>query len=147
MIPGIAIRVDWVANLWVLFLVFALLSWPEQGFSQTVSTHQEIARVLVLENVTVNDGVVSGVVHNKSSHIVRDVDLFIRYTWLWDDEYHPGKLDPGTSAIYSLKQEMSPGARVRFTFTPSPPLPKVIGGHFDISASVAGFTEVIPQKR
>ena len=147
MIPGIGLRVEWLANSWVLLLVLTLLSWPEQGFSQTVGTKQEIARNLVVENVTVNNGSVSGVVHNKSSHTLRDVDLFIRYTWLWDDEYHPGKLDPGTSAIHTLKQEIAPGATARFTFTPSPPLPKIIGGHFDTSVSVAGFTEVIPQKR
>ena len=143
MIPGLVLSVF----MFVAWFVFALVSWPDQALSQTVSIQHEIARILVLKNVTVNDSIVSGVVHNKSSHIVRDVDLFIRYTWLWDDERHPGKADPGTSAILTLKQEISPGGTAPFNFTPSPPLPKMMGGHFDISASVAGFTEVIPQKR
>jgi hypothetical protein len=145
--PGMAPKVKSLANSLVLLLVLVLVSWPDQGFSQTVGTREEISRILVLENVTVKNGMVAGVVRNISSHTVRDVDLFIRYTWLWDDEYHPGKPDPGTSAIHTLKQEIPPGETARFTFTPSPPLPKIMGGRFDISASVAGFTEIIPQKR
>ena len=145
--PEIAPKVESLANGLVLLLALALVSWPGQGFSQTVATREEVSRLLVLENFTVKNGTVAGVVRNKSSHTVREVDLFIRYTWLWDDEYHPGKLDPGTSAIHTLKQEIPPGQTARFTFTPSPPLPKIMGGHFDISASVTGFTEVIPQKK
>jgi len=143
MISKIVLWVWSRANISVPVLFLALVCWPEQGLSQSVGTQQEIARILVLENVTVNNGIVSGVVHNKSSNTVRDVELFIRYTWLWDDERHPGKLDPGTSVIHALKQEIGPRETARFTFTPSPPLPRITGGHFDTSVSVAGFTEVI----
>ncbi len=141
------IRIYRLLILTVVLFTLALGSWAGNGFSQTVRTRQEVTRILVLENVKVQDGAVSGVIHNRSTHTVRDVELFIRYTWLWDDEFHPGKVDPGTSAIHTLRQEISPGGTARFTFTPSPPLPKVRGGRFDTSVSVAGFTEIIPQAR
>jgi len=147
MIPGISHRFQSLAKSGVPLLVLALVFWADRGSCQTVGTREEVSHILVLENVTVKNGMVTGTVHNKSSHTVRDVDIFIRYTWLWDNEYHPGKVDPGTSAIHSLKEEIPPGRTARFTFTPSPPLPKVTGGKFEISVSVAGFTEIIPQTR
>jgi hypothetical protein len=100
---------------------------------------------LSVEKVTVNDGVVSGEVFNRSTRLLRDVQLFIRYTWLWDDELKPGKADPGTSSYYTLQKELPAGGRLPFTFNPSPPLPKASGGHFETTVSIAGFTEVIPQ--
>src|SRR5206468_13113019 len=82
-----------------------------------------------------------------SSRTVRDVQLFVRHTWLWDDERHPGKIDPGTSTFHTLQQEIPPGGTARFNLTQSPPLAKTAGGHFVTTVSIAGFTEVIPQVR
>jgi hypothetical protein len=47
---------------------------------------------------------------------VRDVQLLIRYTWLWYNETKPGKDDPGTSTYYTLPKEIAPGARLPFSF-------------------------------
>jgi hypothetical protein len=71
----------------------------------------------------------------------------IRYEWLWKNEFHPGKDDPGSSVYYNVPGEIPPGGTARFQYTPNPPLPKRTDGSFQISASVAGFTEVIPQPR
>ena len=147
MISRFVLRIYSLSSVSIILFAFALVFWPENAFPQTVSTRQEIARILVLENVKVQNGIVSGVIRNRSPHTVRNVELFIRYTWLWDDERHPGKVDPGTSTIYTLRQEIPPGGTARFTFTPSPPVPRIRGGQFDTSVSVAGFTEIIPQKR
>jgi hypothetical protein len=128
-----------------LLLVWIILAWPIPGLSQNLRSHEEAARVVTVADVKVVDGVVSGQVWNRSSHLLRDVQLFIRYTWLWDDERHPGKIDPGTSTYYPLPREIAPGAKAPFTFSPTPSLPKIGGGRFETTVSVAGFTEVIPQ--
>ena len=117
-------------------------AWP-----QTVKTREDAGRILSVEKLTVKEGVVSGEVFNRSSRLLRDVQLFIRYTWLWDDEMKPGKADPGTSTYYTLQKELPAGERLPFTYNPSPPLPKVSGGHFETTVSIAGFTEVIPQTK
>ena len=120
---------------------------PPAVRSRMIRSDEETARILIIEKFAVQDGVVSGEVRNKSLHALRDVQLFIRYTWLWDDERHPGKIDPGTSAYHTLNETIPPGDKIAFTFKPSPPLPKIAGGRFETSAKIAGFTEIIPQKQ
>jgi hypothetical protein len=114
--------------------------------SQTIRSEKEIARIVVLEQVAVQDGVVQGLVRNTSNHALADVQLFIRYTWLWDDERNPGTPDPGTSTYHTLKETIQPNSTVKFVYKPSPPLSTFSGGRFDTSVKVAGFTEIIPQK-
>ena len=136
-------QINWLASL----LGLALMAWPLALSGQNVCTREDSARVLAVEKLTVTDGVVTGEVLNRSTRLLRDVQIFVRYTWLWDDEQHPGKTDPGTSTYYTLSKEIAPGARLPFTFAPTPPLPKVSGGHFETTVSIAGYTEVIPQTK
>jgi hypothetical protein len=131
-----------------LFLLAVILGLRlDLARAQAVRSHEEAARILTIDKLTVQDGKVTGEVNNRASHTVRDVQLLVRYTWLWDDERHPGKVDPGTSAYHSLQQEILPGGTAQFTFLPSPPLPTIAGGHYETSVSVAGFTEVLPQTK
>ena len=130
-----------------LWLGFVTIVWPQLARSQAIRSPEEIKRIVTIEKPSVQDGTVSGEVHNLSSRTVRDVQLFIRHTWLWDNERHPGKVDPGTSTFQTLQQEIPPGGTARFSFTQSPPLAKAAGGHFVTTVSVAGFTEIIPQTR
>jgi hypothetical protein len=116
-----------------------------QAYPQNIRSKEEIASTLAIENLSIRDGVVSGEVRNKKQHELRDVQLLIRYTWLWDDERNPGKTDPGTSVYYTLKQTIAPGEKVSFSYKPSPPLPRIAGGRFESSVTIAGFTEVIQQ--
>ncbi len=123
-----------------IFLGGPLSAWP-----QGVRTREEIGRILSIEKLIVADGAVSGEVLNHSANTVRDVQLFIRYTWLWDNETKPGKDDPGTSAYYTLAREIPPGGRLPFNFKPSTPLTKSSNGHFETTVAIAGFAEIISQ--
>ncbi len=140
-------QAQWLAGFVTIWLAVVILAWISPARSQTFRSREEIERVLIIDKVSIKDGVVSGEVHNRSRYVVREVQLFIRYTWLWDDEFKPGKVDPGTSTYYTLPKEIPPGGQLPFTYTPSPPLPKVAGGRFETSVSVAGFAEVIPQAK
>lgn len=131
-----------VLSLAVTFVALAPAAW-----SQSVRDRAETKSILTVENTSFNEDGVSGEVVNHSPHTVRDVQLFIRNTWLWNRETKPGKNDPGTSTYYTLPKEIAPGGRLPFTFKPSSPLRKMTGGHFDHSVAIAGYTEVIPQKR
>ena len=139
----------WRLAGWLGLLIGAIifLGASPTASAQTVRTQEQIARVLAVEKFTVADGAVSGELHNRSSNIVRDIQLFIRYTWLWDNEMKPGKEDPGTSTYYTLPKDIHAGGRLPFTFKPSPPLPDMSGGHFETSVSIAGYTEIIPQSQ
>jgi hypothetical protein len=103
--------------------------------------------VLAIEKLSLREEVVAGEVHNRFPHAVRDVQILIRYTWLWDDEFKPGTNDPGTSTYITLPKEIPAGGRLPFAYSPSPPLPKIPGGRFETMVAIGGFTEVIPQGR
>jgi hypothetical protein len=120
---------------------------PLTAYPQNVRTREDGARILTIEKIAVADGVVTGEVLNRSLNTLRDAQLLIRYTWLWEHETKPGKEDPSTSTYYTLPKEIPPGGRLPFTYKPSPPLPKVSGGHFETSVAIAGFTEVVPQTK
>ncbi|HTN69619.1 MAG TPA: hypothetical protein VMO00_00855 [Methylomirabilota bacterium] len=130
-----------------LLLGFILIAWPKSSFSQSVASQERVANVLAIDKLAIQDGTVTGELRNKSSHALRDVQLLINYVWLWKNERHPGKDDPGRSIYYSVPGELSVGGSNRFQYTPSPPLPKRMDGSFQISVSIAGYTEVIPQSR
>jgi len=126
--------------------LFATLLVYSAG-SQTVRERAEITAVLAIEKLSVQEGVVSGDIYNRTSHTIRDVQLFIRHTWLWDEEFKPGKDDPGTSIYYTLSKEIPASGRLSFNYSPSPPLPKASGGRFETTVAIAGYTEVIPQTK
>ena len=122
--------------------------WPKPSFSQNVASQEQAGTVLTIDNVTVQDGTVTGEIRNKSKNAVRDVQLFIRYTWLWANEFHPGKDNPSEAFYQTVAGEIAPGGSLPFKFTPSSPLPKRSGGKFaQPTVSVAGFTQVISQSR
>jgi hypothetical protein len=130
-----------------LVLGLILVSLAKPAFAQMVASQEQAASVLAIENLAVKDGTVSGTIRNKSPNTVRDVQLFIRYTWLWANEFHPGKNNPSEAFYQTVSGEIAPGGTMPFKFTPSPPLPKRSGGKFERpSVSIAGFTQVISQK-
>ena len=132
-------------NYFALFiwLELAIVFWPSPASSQTVLTTQEASRVLVLENVTGQDGVVSGEIRNNSASLARYVQVLIRYVWLWKNEFHPGKDDPSRSVYYDVPGEIPGRGMTRFQYAPSSPLPKRADGHFMVIVSVACFTQVM----
>ena len=118
------------------------------SFAQNVASQDQAGSVVTIENLSVQDGGVSGAIRNKSPNTVRDVQLFIRYTFLWKNEFHPGKNDPSAGFYQTVSGDIAPGGSLPFNFSPSPPLPKRSDGRFERpSVSVAGFTQVIQQKR
>jgi hypothetical protein len=131
-----------------LLLGLILAPWPKPSFSQTAASQEQAGSVLAIDKVTVQDGTVAGEIRNKSKNTVRDVQLFIRYTWLWANEFRPGKDNPSEAFYQTVAGEIAPGGSLPFKFTPSSPLPKRSGGKFaPPTVSVAGFTQVISQSR
>jgi hypothetical protein len=130
-----------------LLLGLTAVHWPQVLLAQAVRSHEEAGRVLVFDKLTVQGDSVAGAIRNRSSHAVLDVQLFIRYTWLWDNEFKPGKDDPGMGVYHLVPREIPPGGTASFEFKPTPPLSKRPGGHFETSVTIVGFTEVIPQTK
>jgi hypothetical protein len=132
-----------------LLLGLILCVWSKPSFSQTVLSQEQAGSVLTIEKVAAQpDGTVTGEIRNNSKNTVRDVQLFIRYTFLWKDEFHPGTESPSAAFYPTISGEIAPGGSLPFKFTPTPLLPNRTDGRFERpSVSIAGFTQVIPQSK
>jgi hypothetical protein len=104
-------------------------------------------QVLALEKIAIQDGEVSGELVNRSSQGVYGVDLQVLYSWRWNNDFHPGRDDPGRAEYFRIEKEISPGQRVPFVHKPSPPLPARKDGIFDISIKVIGFTRIFRETK
>ncbi|MBI4525671.1 MAG: hypothetical protein HY695_17890 [Deltaproteobacteria bacterium] len=112
--------------------------------SAAATTIAPSSEALVLRNVVIRDGEVTGELMNNSKHTLREAQVLIRYTWHWKDERHPKDNPPGDAIFYTVPGEIPPGGTLRFTYKPSAPLRATPDGSFETRVSVAGFTEVIP---
>jgi hypothetical protein len=99
-------------------------------------------QVLALEKIAIRDGEVSGELVNRSPHGVYGVELQVLYSWRWNNDFHPGRDDPGRAEYFKIEREISPGQRVPFVHKPSPPLPVRKDGTFDITIKVISFTKI-----
>ena len=130
-----------------ILVSLAMILWSQNTLAQMMRSKDEITRTLAVEKVAVKDGTVSGEINNLSPNTLREVQLYIRHIWIWNNEFHPGNDDPSTSTVYTVPQEIPPGGRASFTYSATPALPKASGGYFMTQVSPAGFTEVIAAKR
>ena len=96
-----------------------------------------------LEGVRFESGNVRGTIVNASNAEVTDVQLLIRYVWLWKDERHPGDDNPGRSEYHVVRETIMPGDGAPFEKSPEQPLPlSRTDGRFQADVSVVGFTQV-----
>jgi len=143
-------KLAWGHRAWPAILALsAVLTAGVQlhdALAATLASQEQASNVVSIRNVTVKDGVVSGELVNKSSRSIRDVQLLIRYTWLWKNEMHPGQDELSDAVYYTVEGDIPAGGSKPFTYRPASPLPARADGHFDVAVSIAGFTEIIPQK-
>ena len=102
MITFLSKRIRALMVLAFLLVGFITCFWSKPSFSQTVLSQQQANSVLTIEKVAAQpDGTVTGEIRNNSKNTVRDVQLFIRSTFLWKNEFHPGKESP--SALFTRR--------------------------------------------
>ena len=134
-----------VTRIWIFATLLGILSLPLHGATaaSTVVPSSEAAHTIVIDNLTVHEGSVSGTVVNRSSVTVRGVELLLRQEWQWNDERHPGTDSPGRTLPFTLGGDVAPNASAPFSF-PIPPLPQRSDGRFVTTMEVTGFTKVGP---
>lgn len=126
-----------------VFLVGLMaLAFPASVSAQTVLLRQDAQKTLEVTNIKVEDGTVTGELHNNSGNAIRDAQLLIRYTWLWKNEFHPGSDDPSRSVYYTVPGELAAHGTTSFQYPATPPLPMRTDGSFVVSVGVSGFTAV-----
>jgi hypothetical protein len=132
------------AAVWVVPVVLFALASGMRAAEVKISDQppQEIS----VRNVSVKDGAVSGEVVNSSSRTLRDVQLLIRFTWLWKNEMKP-KEDTRSDAVFqTVEGDIPAGGSKPFTYRPSSPMTSQADGRYEATVKIAGFTQLIPAK-
>jgi len=134
-----------VTRIWIFGALLGVLILPLHGAAATsaVVPASEAARTIVINDLRVQEGSVSGTIVNKSSATVRGVELLLQQAWLWNDERHPGTDSPGRTLPFTLGADFAPHTSAPFTFQ-IPPLAQRSDGRFVTTMEVTGFTEVGP---
>ena len=133
-----------VTRIWIFGALLGILSLPlHEASAAAVVPSSEAAQTIIINDLIVRDGSVSGTVVNKSSATVRAVELWLRQTWLWNNELHPGGDSPGRTLPFTLGGDVAPNASAPFTFQ-IPPLAERSDGRFVTTMDVVSFSEVGP---
>lgn len=133
-------------QIFTMTVAIVLLSaCAAQAQSETVTTKGDLTGKVDLRDVRAQDGVVTGMVVNRSSNPLRDVQLLVRHAWVWDDDRHPGPINPGTSSYITVAGPISAGGEAPFSFRmPSSGGEAGAPGHFTTAVEAVGFTEIVP---
>jgi len=111
------------------------------AWAETIISRQQAIQNVVVRDVRVEDGAVSGVVVNNTGHEIQNVKLLVRYDWLWADEFSPRQDSPGRAIVHVIEEDIPPGGQVPFTYHPESPLPQRSDGRFLTSVVVLGYTQ------
>jgi hypothetical protein len=103
---------------------------------------EDVNRTVGLENLSVQNDRVAGVIVNRSNNRVRDVKLRFVYSWLWSDEHRQGVDDPSFAVTEVVHDEIPPQGNVTFGY--SYPAATVVrgDGRFLVEVRVIGFSTV-----
>jgi hypothetical protein len=129
----------------VIFGALVLAAAVEVSAAEINISDQQ-PQAVTIRNVKVQDGAVSGEVVNSSPNVIRDVQLLIRYTWLWKNEMKPGEDNRSDAVFYNVEGEIPPGGSKPLNYRPSSPM-KEDAGRYEVSVKVAGFTQLVPVKK
>lgn len=82
---------------------------------------------VLVRDVRVANGTVSGVLVNNTGHELQSVDLLIRYNWNTELslEHSLGQDNSSRKAnLHTVQEQISVGEKVPFTYYPESPLPQ-----------------------
>ena len=134
-----------VTRIWIFAALLGVLILPLHSATAraAVVPASEAAQTIVINDLRVQEGSVSGTIVNKSAATVHGVELLLRQTWMWNNERHPGTYSPGRTLPFTLGGDVAPNASAPFTFN-TPPLAHRSDGRFVTTMDVIGFSEVGP---
>ena len=113
--------------------------------AQTLLSAQEAAKSVAIEDLNANASGVSGVIVNKSPHIIRNVDVVVQYHWLWNNEFKPGDDSPGQTVVLRIDNELQPGQSAPFRHSQRAGGDRK-DGRFAPEVTIGGFTVVVPPR-
>ena len=107
-----------------------------------LTSDAQVDRSVEVRNVAVSGDTVSGVVANRSSLELREIQLLITDAFVWKDDLHPGSVSPGSSFYFTVPSPVPPGDAIPFSTTLHRPYVDPDLGTFHTTVQPIGFTEV-----
>lgn len=134
-----------VARFFFIVNIF-IAAYAVPGPAATDNVREDAGRVATVQNLAVKEGAVSGEIMNTSSRTLRDVQLLIRHTWLWNNEMKPGEDSASDAVFYTVEGDIPAGGSKPFSYRSSTPSASRSDGRYETTVSVAGYSEIIPVK-
>jgi len=137
-----AVRLKLVASLLLAAAAMLAPPAPSSRADEALLSSEDINRTIGLENLSVQNDRIAGVIVNRSNAKVRDVKLRFVYSWLWSDEHRQGSDDPSFAAIEIVHDEIAPQGNATFGY--SYPAATVVrgDGRFLVEVRVIGYSAV-----
>jgi hypothetical protein len=120
----------------------ALSETTVEEFEEPLLSGQDASQLVEVVDVRATGEVVSGRLVNRSTRTVRNVRIVVRNVWLWNDERHPGRDNPGRADFYTLADDVPSLGSVEFEYRLEPPLPQRSDGRFNTVVEVVSFLEI-----
>lgn len=130
-------------NLYLLPLLAALgpLSAPAQEIvSEQVLHQRSIERAVTFLYEVAEDGTIEGELLNTTAQRVTDVQVLVRYSWVWARESNIEREDPSWANTFTFPVELRPGDSSPLSIPPLRAIEPRDDGKFLISAKVMGYT-------
>ena len=124
-----------------LLLTFGPLSVPAQEIiSEQVLHQRSIERAVTFLYEVADDGTIEGELLNTTALRVTDVQVLVRYSWVWARESNVERDDPSWANTFTFPVDLRPGDSSPLSIPPLRALEARDDGKFLISAKVMGYT-------
>ena len=127
-------RWKWLPLLWFVCV-------PSQALAaDAVLQQQKIEKAVSFLYEVLDDGVIEGELINATPQRVSNIEVLVRYSWIWLQESRESRDDPSWSSTFTFPVELDPGETSPLSIPPIHPVAERDDGFFRISAKVMGYT-------
>ena len=128
-----------------IFAGFFVLSLPFTSYAQEITNEQVLHQRTIESAVTFlyevgEDGTIEGELLNTTADRVSDIQVLVRYSWLWLRESAKQREDPSWANTFTFPVDLKPGDSSPLSIPPLREMRDNQQGKFLISAKVMGYT-------
>ena len=124
----------------IVLLILILVGAAFGASANQVLEQRQIERSVALLFEVVDGGIIEGELINTTSQRVSDIEVLVRYSWVWHRDGAAKDDDPSWSNSFTFPIDLAPGESSPLTIPPLKPIVERDDGHYVINAKVMGYT-------
>ncbi|MGR8947293.1 MAG: hypothetical protein ACU84Q_04545 [Gammaproteobacteria bacterium] len=126
-------------------IILITLNLAPRNFAQEITNEQVLHQRMIERAVTFlyevgADGTIEGELLNTTAERVSDIQVLVRYSWLWTRESSKDREDPSWANTFTFPVDLKPGDSSPLSIPPLREITNSDAGKFLISAKVMGYT-------